>query len=708
MKKALLPLFVFACLATFGQKTDKEFGDKYFDKFDYAVAMESYLMAYEGNTQDAEVTRKIGLCLRKLGSIDESAEWFKRTLDMDDSNTLDMLHYAEALKSKEDYSKAVFWYSRYAMANPYDQRTQSHIRDPKYFHDLKADSLKYFLKKLDINTEKPSFGVSAFEGGYLFSTSGVKTYGNTIDDLPYLDIYMCQKNEADEFVEAMPLKGKINSKYHDGPAYYDPNSQTIFVTRNNVKNGRPVYDANGSVNLKVYAAKEANGKWNEISELPFNSNEYSTGHPSLNADGTKMYFVSNMPGGFGGTDIYVTEKTPNGWGEPFNCGPEVNSEGNEMFPFVSQEGKLYFSSDGHAGLGGLDIFHCVPVGENFLRAENLGFPINSAHDDFGVMYEDDKQSGYFSSNRDGKGRDDLFFFSTLEYMKQIFAGTIESDLPQNQLIGEELTVFVSNRGEYLSTTIQEDLSFQVEVESGDELEFFLGGREYAHGVPFFTHNVEEKLEDTYHNEGTIFIQGNKVSKYAEPTAVAMENSDDLSNKMAEDSSNALMQAMMDLKNSSEVLVEDSSMMEEVENADTSLSSRLDGLNNLLEIEDLTNILFGFDSASLTKESKAQLDNLIRIMNDHPELIVQISTHTDSRGSKEYNQYLSKKRARAVQTYLQVAGILESQVILTWHGEDSLANSCTDGSPCDESLHKLNRRAEFAFMTEEMAQAYRTK
>ncbi|NQX92046.1 MAG: hypothetical protein HRT74_07995, partial [Flavobacteriales bacterium] len=156
MKKILLALMIACAFSATAQKTDKDFGDKYFDKFDYGLALESYMVAHEMDPNDPEITRRIGLCLRKLGSIDESTEWFKKTLDIDDSHATDMLHYAEALKSKEEYNMAVFWYSRYAMANPYDQRTQSHIRDPRYFHDLKADSLKYFLKKLEINTEKPS------------------------------------------------------------------------------------------------------------------------------------------------------------------------------------------------------------------------------------------------------------------------------------------------------------------------------------------------------------------------------------------------------------------------------------------------------------------------------------------------------------------------------------------------------------------------
>lgn len=706
MKKLFTPLFLAITLIAGAQKSDKEFADKYFDKFDYGLALETYYVAHDINPEDPEVTRRIGLCLRKLGSIDESADWFKTTLDMDDSNPMDMLHYAEALKSKEDYSMAVFWYSRYAMANPYDQRTQSHIRDPRYFHDLKADSLKYFLKKLEINTEKPAFGVSAFDGGYLFSTSGIRTYGNTIDDLAYLDIFMCQKDDRDEFVAAVPLEGKINSKYHDGPAFYDPNSQAIYVTRNNIKNGRPVYDANGSVNLKIYKAEEVKGKWNEISELPFNSNEYSTGHPCVSKDGSKMYFVSNMPGGFGGTDIYCAEMGENGWEEPFNCGPTVNTEGNEMFPYLSDEGNLYFSSDGHAGLGGLDIFYCMPDGMEFMPAQNLGFPINSSHDDFGVMYEDNNESGYFSSNRDGKGKDDLFFFTTLDFMKQIFAAKIDSDIPAADLIGEEVTVFVKNTGEYLTTTIDENLEFQVGVDAGDELEFFLGGREYAHGEPFMTHNVSEELEDTYFDAGTLFISKERVSKYAEPTVQEMASTEEKSDSITSESTEDLLKSMLELKEASQQLSAHNPMMDEVSETDVALENSIDALNETLKMEQINNVLFGYDSSALSNIAKAQLNDLIEILKTDRNLIVQISTHTDSRGSREYNEKLSKRRADSVKKYLEANGIDLQQVVLTWHGEEQLANACADGMKCDETLHQSNRRAEFSFILEEVAQALR--
>lgn len=727
-KYVALTLVVLCGNVVLAQKSDLERGNKYFDKFDFGQALEMYELAYEHEKDNPELTRRIGLCLRRLGGIDQSAEWFKKTLDLDDSTPTDMLHYAEALKSKEDYTLSVFWYARYAMMEPEDQRAQSHIRDPKYFHDLQADSLKYFVKKLEVNTDQPSFGVSKYGDGYLFSSAGVSNLASGEDyaeGLSYLDLYVCEKDARDEFVQISPIKGDINSKYHDGPAYYDPSTETIYVTRNNIKNGRPVLDKNGNVNLKIYEAHKDENQWDDIKDMPFNSNDYSTGHPCASMDGSTLYFVSNMPGGYGGTDLYMSKKTQDGWGEPQNLGAAVNTEGNEMFPFLSEDGKLFFSSDGHAGLGGLDLFMSTEAQGKYTPAINLGFPINSSHDDFGMMYEADNESGYFSSNRDGKGQDNIYYFSTLEFMKQIFAATLQSADMMQTLEGETVTMKNITSGELRETTLDAQNAFQFTVNAGDELAFYFGGKEYAHGEPIFEHSVEGPLQDTYYDAGNISLSeeaylaslGKKLINPNE--ALAQENE-------------RRMKSMLELREQTNQLAADkASDLEMEENQDSALNlagsntidsevypdprasmkngieaglnkEDLNRLNAMMSERNMGNVYFGFDSSKLSNAAKEQLKALAELIKENPSLVVQISTHTDSRGSKTYNERLSKRRAESVQRYLAGIGITQKQVVLTWHGEEQLVNNCVDGRTCDDLAHEKNRRAEFAFITEEMA------
>lgn len=492
----------------FAQRSVLEKGDKYFDKFDFDRAMEYYMDAFDANPNNEQATRRIADCYRRSGNVAESAEWYKQTLDLEGSIPSDMLYYAEALKELGNYAESVFWYAQYSGEVPTDTRAQRHIKNDKYFHELTADSLKYTLKKLEINNENPAFGVSKFGDQYIFSataTGEMASEENVWDKLPYLDVFVCDKDIDNEFINPRPLAGEINSKYHDGPAVYDAISGSIFVTRNNMKNGKVVLDENGTANLQIYEALPVGEGWNELIDLPFNHIDYSCGHAAINNTGSRLYFVSNMDGGIGGTDLYYTDRVGDGWSEPVNLGPEVNTEGNEMFPYLSDQDKLYFSSDGHAGLGGLDVFMTEFVSNKWTTPINIGFPINSNKDDFSMMYEETHQSGYFSSNRDGKGRDNIYYFSTIDFMEAIFAATIACTDPTKTLAGMPVTIKNVTTGELEEVILDEYGNAQTKVKGGDEIEVYLGGKELAHGEPILTHTVENPLIDTYNEGGTVFV-----------------------------------------------------------------------------------------------------------------------------------------------------------------------------------------------------------
>jgi outer membrane protein OmpA-like peptidoglycan-associated protein len=479
-------------------------GDQYFDIFDYEKALSLYQLALEEDEFQPQVMRRIANTYRRLGDLEQCADWYGKTIKLDDSNTEDKLFYAEALKSLGRYDDAVHWYSEFAKANPGDARAKSHTKDPFYYNNLRADSLKYRMQKLEINSEKPAFGVCKFNDKYLFCAAGVnedlaiRAQG---DHDPFLNIYSCERNSADELVNAEMLKGAVNSKYHDGPVCFDPQNQIMYITRNNVKNGKPVLDANGNVNLKIFSSQYVDGKWGAVKELPFNSDAYSTGHASVSEDGNRLYFVSNMSGGYGGTDIYVSNKIDGIWSRPENLGSKVNTEGDEMFPFISDDGSIYFSSDGHAGLGGQDIFHCSAWGDKWAKAYNLGFPINTRHDDFSIRYETGDETGYFASNREGEGSDDIYFFSTLEIINQILAATIHLEDYARSLVGERIKVSERNSGRISESVLDAHQSFSVQVNEGDLIDIFMMSDDFNSDEPVFSIQIDDPLKDTYLNMG---------------------------------------------------------------------------------------------------------------------------------------------------------------------------------------------------------------
>lgn len=741
--KMLLAGLILLSVNTFAQEDTHVFkGDEFFNGFNFNKALYFYQMAYDQDDTDPIVTRKIANTHQKMGNLEKAAEWYAKTLELDNSNAEDMLYYAEALKSLMRYDEAVNLYEKYNTIYPNDIRAKSHVQDKKYYRDLLTDSLKYRMRKLDVNSDRPAFGISHFENDmYLFSASGVnpesEMKGKSHGSSPYLDIYMCEKNINKEFVMARKLPKTVNSKYHDGPVFYDKNSKTIYITRNNIEKGKPVLDKTGNANLKIYTS-EYNGdnEWLEVDELSFNSDEYSTGHPCLSKNGDFLYFVSNMPGGHGGTDIYRCRKESEGWSEPMNLGSSVNTENDEMFPYVSEEGILYFASDGHAGLGGLDIFTSEPWGDSWSRAYNLGYPINSNHDDFSLLFEPGDENGFFTSNREGKGSDDIYFFSTLELMEQILAGTIRGNNSNESLAGEKILVDFANRNKTEEAVLDENESFELLVKPGDIIDIRMASKEFDNEKPIFSYTTPNKLKDPYIQLGMNDVA---LIEIKAPSQIDSELEKSLASGTAasitdKELADKLRTDMQDLKDN----------LEEISNMDVSEAKNLNAddfdltevqepkTNNLAEANEQKSmeesnsmsssysnnssksktsitaesdkITFVFDKSYIGISAASRLDALVEEMKQNPQSTLEIDAHCDSRGSDSYNDQLSQARAKEMKKYLVWKGIKRDRIAINWHGEEDLVNNCSDDVVCSSAAHEDNRRAEFRLISENMALA----
>lgn len=498
MRSAACAVLMLCSIGVFAQSPIEEKGDKALDKFELEDALYFYQMAHEQGDESARLTRKIALVYRQLGALETSADWYSRTLALDASNPEDMLYFAEALKILERYEEALSWYKKYLFERPDDSRAQSHVANTRYYRELLADSMRYEFKKLGVNTDRPAFGVCAMDGKMLFSAASISptfsATGETGEDDPFLDVFVATIGENMELTQVSPLEGEVNSKYHDGPVTFDPETREILVTRNNMKNGRPVRDKKGNVNLKIYATALAGDRWLKATELPFNSDEYSTGHPCISPDGSLLYFVSNKDGGYGGTDIYACERNGLLWGEPYNLGATVNTEGDEMFPFAADGNTLYFASNGHAGLGGLDIFASTSEAHHWSKPHNLGAPINTNHDDFSLYYNPDTEDGYFTSNRSGKGSDDLYYFQNIELTETILAGVIQSPSPEQTLAGQ--AIWIDRNGARSTALLNETQSFEVVAEAGDHLEIGMVSDEYSQEA-LLVFDVPESLDEAF-------------------------------------------------------------------------------------------------------------------------------------------------------------------------------------------------------------------
>ncbi|MEN9639579.1 MAG: hypothetical protein RLZZ262_1448 [Bacteroidota bacterium] len=477
---ALIGCFYFSYIQA-QENVQLEKGDDAFYKFDYKEALFFYETLYDANPKDPDITRRIAKTYHRMGQIAIAADWYQKTLEQDASNAEDLLAYAEILKVLEQYDEAIHWYDMYYKMRPHDSRAQSHLRDKQYYRDLFADTAKYKMKSMAINNELPVLGISKFSSDE-FLVCAIQMDNEkgkqTMEGLPYLDVYHCEFNDNEELINAKVLEKPVNSKYHDGPAQYSFADQTLYLTRNNMRGKRLVTDKSGLAIAKIYAVKFENGKWSSAQDLPFNSNDFTNMHPSISKDGNTMYFVSNRPGGQGGTDLYMTTKENGKWSDPVNLGPKINTAGNEQFPFISSEGYLYFASNGHAGLGGLDIFVSEQVAGDWQFPVNLGSPINTNHDDFSLIYDKELNQGFFCSSRSGNANDDIFFYKVISMERLMVAGTLKSNIPNLSFAGERIQINRVNKKLKSYVVLDEFERFEVSAEPGEVIEITMMNAEY--------------------------------------------------------------------------------------------------------------------------------------------------------------------------------------------------------------------------------------
>jgi outer membrane protein OmpA-like peptidoglycan-associated protein len=495
------------------------------------------------------------------------------------------------------------------------------------------------IKNMDINTEYSDFSPMFLDSNQVvFASAKDSSFFNTRkyrwNDQPYLDLYVAKINEeSQDLKDAIKFSKKINTKYHEASVTFSPDNTTMYFTRNNY--GKKLKrDKNGINHLKIYMSRKVGDEWSEAVEVPFNSDDFSTGHPALTPDGKQLYFVSDMPGSIGETDIFVVDVLENNtFSEPKNLGPEINTERKEMFPFINDK-KLYFSSDGHTGLGGLDVYEVAYVKENcFQEVVNVGQPINSNRDDFSYIVNEETQKGFFASNRaEGKGDDDIYSFK--------------------RLVVEEIPEISNAIAGVVTELITGNLMPQALVELLDE-----------NGI-----KLKEMVTDD--NGSFVFEDLDADTKYT-------------------------------LKTTNLEYFEDLQEVTTLENDTIDVNVAMKKLQEMIAIEDgikklkTEMIYFDFDRSYIRDDASLELDKLVEVMKEYPDMVIRVESHTDSRGSRAYNKYLSGKRAKSTRDYIISQGVAPERIeSATGYGEEQLLNGCDGSVRCSEEKHFLNRRSEF--------------
>ncbi len=402
-----------------GTKNILQRADEHYARGSYAPALNLYERVVKRKNETASIYQKMANCHRLLHQTQEAESAYQQYLSITDSLSLDdHLHYAQILLTNGKTEESKKWFDAYNQLKSNDRLALNKIKGISTLSFFLEDSLSHPVKELNINSTQSEFSPVFYKHGIVFPsarrTTGVIKTTYTKDHSSFLDLYYSKIKAEHTLSKPKRFNTQNNSKLHEGPlTFYDEDKQVIFTQSIVVRQPSP---ENSSTRLGLFHAEiNKRGKFINTTALPFNNENYSVAHPSISADGNTLYFTSDKKGGYGGTDLYVTFRQHHSWSYPINLGPDINTSGNESFPYIHNDSILYFSSTGWEGLGGLDIYKARGKGESFSSVQNIGYPLNSSQDDFGIVFSPGHHHGYFSSNRKHGGNDDdLYFFEVVE------------------------------------------------------------------------------------------------------------------------------------------------------------------------------------------------------------------------------------------------------------------------------------------------------
>lgn len=616
-----------------------------------------------------------------------------------------------------------------------------------------------------INTSNLEFSPSFYQNGLVYATSR-KSQGERDKKIneTYFELYFASLDGNGLPLNPKQFSLEMNSQLHEGPVTFSRDGNVIYFTRNNLKKGVRKADDQGVTRLKIYEAEKGPEDWENVKELPFNSDNYSVCHPTLSADGKKLYFSSDMPGGTGGMDLWVVERQGETWSSPINLGPEINTIKNEVFPFIHSTGNLFFASNGHEGLGGLDIFR-IDIGSKVWGAvSNIGEPFNSPSDDLGLILTPGGTKGYFASDRaGGNGKDDIYLFEAFdgvggETAPEVITSTIQVyDASNNNRIEDaEIRIFErtsegfigggndlyeavlmpadAGSGELVFKLIRKDAGSLGDADrttdsNGEAIYDFIGEKRYLLFISKDGYASNEVVYSTLGNvgAGVVEVPLNR-SVCAELSGVVKDKGRNAPIP------NAIVKITSTCNGTEDVLLADANghfnyclpagcdyvvtgIKENYTNGMTTFASVTAGAPLSTEImlspissnvSDgvytggsfgegstiiLENIYYDFNKSFIRSGAAVELDELRDLMSRYPSMVIELSSHTDSRGGTAYNQQLSEKRAESAKEYLVARGIASNRITTRGFGESQLRNNCIDGSNCSEEEHQYNRRTE---------------
>lgn len=615
---------------SYAQQSKINDANKNYNNYAYIDAIKTYERIAEKGYKSDDLFKKLGNSYYFNSEYESAAKWYRELFSISTNAEPEYYYrYAQCLKSIGQMDQADKLLEEFSAKYKTDSRGLLYQENTSYLDKIKANSGRYKIENEVFNSKYSDYSTFAWKNNIYFAsardTGSFSKRKHKWTGEYFTNLYIFDS------LKAKKIKAALNSKFHESSPTLTKDGKTIYFTRNNYIKGRKGKDENKITGTKIYRATLINEKWTNIMELPFNSNKYSTAHPALSPDEKTIYFASDMPGTIGQSDIYkVRINNDGGYGTPENLGKPVNTEARETFPYITGDNEIYFASDGHPGLGGLDVFTgTINDNGSISTIQNVGSDINSPNDDFGYSIDAVSRKGYFSSNKEGgKGADDIYKFLETRRLQciQELAGIVTDAETGSPLPEAKITLY---ENQTVKNTALSDLSglYAFAVECGR------------------TYNIRAEKTDYITKEVSISIS-TKEGKTTLPIALD--------------------------KARCKVTVGD----------------------DLGKCFGIKMIYFALDQALIGQEAIIDLEKILDVLNQYPAMKLDIRSHTDSRQTQQYNQILSDKRALSTINWLVKNGISKKRLTGKGFGESQLVNGCKDGVQCLEAEHKMNRRSEF--------------
>jgi len=641
MKNIIYSLLFSFAFGAFAQNTKMNSGNKQSQKLAFIDAIKTYEKIVKKGFVNAEICKKIGDAYYYNANYNIAGEWYQKAFALaNDMNPEYYYRYAITLKSSNQMDESEKYMAKYISLVPEQNRAQILKKEKNYKENIKRNSDRFEIRTLDINSPNSDFGGSFYKDQLVFSSSreskSIYQRTHSWTGLPFTSLYYGTLTSDGLVANPQKFSKNIDTKFNESTPVFTKDGKTVYFTRNNYLKGKKRESSEGTVLLKIYRAQiNTKQEWDNITELSFNSDNFQVAHPALSPDEKTLYFVSDQPGTIGKSDIYKVEIKPDGsFGEPINLGKNINTEGRETFPFVSESGILYFASDGRPGLGGLDIFQ-VDLNKIDKRNSvlNIGAPVNGTMDDFSFCINEATNLGFFTSNREGgKGNDDIYGFiqnKAIEYpCEQQLAGTV-FDNQTNEILPEAEVTLFSNDLQLISTQI-----------SNQKGEFNFGYVDCNTGFYIRAFKTDYSTDEK-NIQIPNYTGETKTTLAIEKTKIPIVPGTDLS-----------------------------------------------------KVFHIKEIYFDLDKYNIRQDAAIELAKILEVLLEYPTMKIAINSHTDSRQTNAYNAVLSQNRAKSTRKWLIKQGISADRLTAKGYGETKLVNNCSDGVDCNEEQHQANRRSEF--------------